>query len=233
MKIYRKDLSTCAKECVYLFAYRNKYDVLSNEAVSWIFDLLKNGKFGSHTRNMFLVEIKKANIKEFPSTFDNFKLDAKSANGIVYISILISEEFAKSDYQSFNYAIYETVRHELEHVDKFVHDKKPDGNYVDIYRKLLLGVDLEEHVDLVSQYILSDVELDSYLKSIMYVAKKEKISAIDVIERVLNRAFFNNDPKLLIKGNEDSNIKSIVEKTRQCLRGGLAKFYPKFKEVWL
>ena len=208
--------------------------MLSNEVVSKIFDLLKNKKLGSYNIDNFVVEITRAKIKDIPGTFDNFKIDAKTTEDfIVYVSILINEDFSELDYQSLNYALYEVIRHELEHINKLTLDKKPDGNYVDIYNQLLFVVDLEEHVNLVSQYILSEVEFDSYLRSIIYAAKKQKRSAIEVIEQVLKRAFFNNNTELMTEGNKNENIKAIVEETRQVLRKGLVRFNPKFKEMWL
>lgn len=236
MKIYKN--SEAIKNFIYLFSFRNKQDILANDFVKWIFDLVKNKSFGEHNRDNVFVKINSSKTKINPATFSNFHIVSKTEDADIHLSIFIYDEFFSGDYQNFNYVLYEVIRHELEHIDKFILDRKPDENYVKLYNQLLSTTilsesDLESHAELISQYILSDTEIDSYVKSIMYVAKKQNVSAIDVIEQVIKRTFFNNNSELMKKGFENNNIRLIIEKTRKELRSRLSKFHPKFKEIWL
>ena len=50
--------------------------------------------------------------------FDNFNIYAITKNDNIYVSIILGKYFSKEDYQKFNFAIYEVIRHELEHMDE-------------------------------------------------------------------------------------------------------------------
>ena len=230
--IIRKNIESI-ENCIRVFSYRNKHDLLSNEIVRWIFDLVKNEKQGEYFKDNIWIEIVKTKHKIPKSTFDNFNIRAETKNEKIYISIFIYDEFSEKDYKNFNYILYEIARHELEHIDRFVLNKRPDEKYVEIYNRLLSSVDLEEHAELVSQYILSNTEIDSYVKSIMYVSKKQNVSALDIIEKVLKRAFFNNDSELMKQGMNNSNIRILMEKTRNALKNKIIEYYPRFEEKWL
>lgn len=230
MKIYKN--SAIIKDCIYAFSFRNKYDIISNDVARYIFDLVKNKKFGEYSKDDIWIEIAKID-KLNKLTFDNFSIKAVTKNGSIYLSIFINDDFNETDYQNFNYVLYEVIRHELEHKDSFILNKRPDSKYVEMYNKLLSNMDLEEHAETISEYILSDTEIDAYVKSIMYVAKKQKVSTYDIIEQVIKRAFFNNNSNSMLEGIKNSKIKSLVEKTRDGLRAKIIEYYPKFKEQWL
>ena len=194
--------------------------------------MVKNKRFGEYSKDEIWIEL--VNVKNVLSlTFDNFSVKAVTKDDSIYLTILINDAFSELDYPSLNYVLYEVIRHELEHKDRFILNKRPDAKYVELYNKLMSNMSLEEHTGTISEYILSETEIDSYIKSIMYVAKKQKVSAYDVIEQVIKRAFFNNDSKLMLEGIENSRIKSLVEKTREELRHKIREYYPRFKETWL
>ena len=232
MKIYNAIEAT--NSCIRIFAFRNKYDILANRVAEWIFSLIKNGNLGEYIYDNIHVDISNSE-KETHLNFNNFKIGAECRGNDIQIDIFLKSDFSKSDYQSFNYVLYEVIRHELEHQDRFILGKNPDDEYVKTYDQLMndSGLKLEEHSELIAKYILSDSEIDSYVKSIMYVAKKQKRSAIEIIEQVLNRAFFNNNEKLMTDGTKNDRIVSLVEKTRNVLRNKLVEYYPKFKEKWI
>lgn len=229
MKIYKNN--TILKDCLRVFAFRNKYDIKANDIVRQIFDRVKNNAFGETSIDNVWIEIAKSD--SLKKTFDNFHISAKTENDKIYVNIFLTSDFSKSDYQKFNYILYEVIRHELEHVDKYETGIRPDEKYVELYNNLMYFNDLVEHAQMVSDYVLSDTEIDSYVKSIMYTAKKQNKSAYEIIDMVIKRAFFNNDSEKMKVGMKNKEIASIIEKTRKELRDKIREYYPNFKEKWL
>ena len=232
MKIYKED--NALKDCIRRFAFRNKYDIQSNDIVNKIFDRIKNNKMDEFEENNIYVKVDYQDYQKISHlTFENFYIDAFTDDSGIHINILLSQNFSNKDYQKLNFNLYEAIRHELEHLDNFIAGKTPDEKYIQLYRDLRNKHDIKEHVEMVAQYILSDVEIDSYIKSIMYIAKKQNTPVLEVIEQVIKRAFFGNDSEHMKEAFKDPEIKGIIERTRELLRNKLKEYYPKFKEKWL
>ncbi len=213
------------------FSFRNKYDVKSNEIAKRIFEMVKMRQYGSLVEENISVRIYNEETKD--KTFENFHINADAINDTIHIDINLSDDFSGKDYQKFNLAIYEALRHELEHVDRYVNGKRPDDKYFQLYDAARQNVPLDKHIELVADYILSDTEIDSYFKSIMYIAKKQNKSALEVIEQVIKRAFFNNDSDLMKKVMENKSLISIIDNVRMVLRNKIKEYYPSFREKWL
>lgn len=219
------------QDCLRLFAFRNKYDLQSNNIARKIFEMVRNNRFGEFSEGNVWIEIAIHNFQN--PTFENFHVSATTKNSNIYISIFLNNDFSSKDYQRFNFIIYDVLRHELEHFDKYIMGKYPDEEYVQLYNDLRSSHTNEEHVEMIAQYILSDTEIDSYIKSIMYVAKKQKKSALDVVEQVIKRAFFGNNSELMKEMMENSKIVEIINKVRKALKDKLMEYYPVFKEKWV
>lgn len=231
------------QDCLYKIAYRNKFDILANQFVKKIFSRIKN-RLSSFILNEKEVKILfNVTIKDF-SAFRNFAMGAEfkvqpnNTENIPTLSInlIVNKEFSKTDYQDLNYCLYEVIRHELEHYNKISIGKYPDKDYIETYKALTTSTpefDLKKHVEVVAKYILSGTEVDSFAKSIVYVAKKQNKSALEVIQQVFNRAFFNNNRDLLKQAQGNKEIMKVVEDTEKLLMERIKHFYPKFKEKWL
>jgi len=229
MKMYKT--TDLLKKCLMLFAFRNKYDIQSNDLVRKIFDRIKSDRMGEFGEDEIWVEISRQKIHN--ATFENFSVSANTKNGKIYVNIFLDKDFSEKDYQKINFVLYEVIRHELEHFDKYVMGEKPDEEYVQLYNDLRSKHNIKEHVELVAKYILSPTEIDSYVKSIIYAAKKQKKPAIEVIEMVIKRAFFGNDSVTMADALRDMEIKVVVSGVREKLRGKIREYYPTFKEEWL
>ena len=238
MKIYS------IQDCLLKIAYRNEYDLIANDMVQKIFNKIK-----TNLESFVLLEDNlelhlNINKEEGVDSYKNFDLTAHTET-IPYdvefvpkmiINLVVNEEFSKNDYQDLNFSLYEVIRHELEHYYKYILEKHPDEEYKRTYRSLLSSrakEDLQKHVNLVSKYILSEIEIDSYARSIIYVAKKQNKNAMEVIQQVFNRAFFNNDRELVKLAQENQEIMAVVNNAKNKLAKRIGMFYPKFKEIWL
>jgi hypothetical protein len=228
MKIYK---TGTLQDCLKSFSFRNKYDMQANNVARKILYRVKNGNIGEFSEGNIWVEIVRQKIVN--PTFENFDVNAICNNDSIYINIILNDNFSVKDYQRFNFVIYDVLRHELEHLDKYVMGKRPDEKYVELYNDLKASHPIEEHINLVSQYILSETEIDSYVKSIMYVAKKQNKSALEVIEQVLKRAFFGNNKALMQELEKNPKIALIIDNVRSVLKNKLKEYYPVFKERWL
>jgi len=228
MKIYKANIKI--NDCLKVFAFRNKYSLRANDLVRKIFDRIKNDRMGEFGEEDIWVEIRRQKIPH--STFENFYVDANTKNDKIYLVIFLDHGFSEKDYQKLNFVLYEIIRHELEHVGKFSMDKKPDGKYVQLYYDLRNNNDIHDHVRMISQYILSDTEIDSYAKSIMYVAKKQNKSVLEIVDQVIKRAFFGNDSKIMVEVMQNKEMKNIVEYTKNKLKEKIKEYFPTFKETW-
>jgi hypothetical protein len=231
LKIYKTNDENILQDCLKSFAFRNEYDIRANDVSRKILDRIKNDNIGEFTEGNILVEIIRQKITN--STFENFYVGAITKNDSIYVNVILDDGFSSKDYQRFVFTIYEVLRHELEHLDKYIMGKKPDEKYVQLYHDLRSSHSNEERVEMVAQYILSDTEIDSYVKSIMYVAKKQNKSAIEVIEQVIKRAFFGNDSQLMQEAMKNPGSVSIIDNVRKILKSKLVEYYPTFKEKWL
>ena len=220
------------RSCLYAFAFRNEYDMKANDIVRWIFELVKIKRYGEHVKDNIKVTIKQVEEgsgylleqERFRVVADT-ALNRKTKNAYVFINIYVSSAFSKLDYPKINYALYEAIRHELEHIHKFKDDRFPDDKYNQLYKSLAGNQTIEEHTRDMSEYIMSDTEIDSYARGIMYVSKKRKQNVRDVIEEILERAFFGNDSKIKSHILNNPELIATIAKTRAALIERLKKYY--------
>ena len=98
----------------------------------------------------------------------------------------------------------------------------------------LMGIgNREDNIEIIAQYILSDTEIDAYAKSIMYVAKKQDKTVLDIIEQVIKRVFFGNNSEVMKKLMSNLETIKIIENVRNSLMERIKQYYPTFKEKWL
>ena len=173
----------------------------------------------------------------------NIKADSKANENLeepaIFLTISLNKDFSPKDYERANYAIYEVLRHEFEHINNFILEKKPDDIYKDMYEKLLgyKGVakneeELLQNIKLVSECILSETEILSYVKSILYVAKKQKREVRDVIRQIFNRAFYNNKRENIIMAQRIPEVQEIINKTEKGLSNKMKQLYPRFQSIF-
>lgn len=238
MKIY--SLKTI-EDCLNVISYRNRYDMIANEATRKI---LKEIKSISNTDinvdfNVegiaFVISIKIGDTGH--TEFNSYPFIVKTKadySGIIYFDILLDPLFSRKNYTQINNEIYEGARHEVEHISNFKLNKKPDSGYKYLLNSLM-GIDKDNlnsissmlnYIRLVSQYITSEGELTAYSRSILYAAKKQKRDIGEVISQVFNRAFFNNNREymLLVKDNEEAQ--KMINKTREAIMSKIREFYP-------
>jgi hypothetical protein len=232
------------RDCLNIIAYRNKYDLASNQLTREIFDRVTSTKDGLIVTYENVVVNVKVDVVDKVSSFENFDLSAttaidvtKSIQPVIDIHVALSKDFESKDYSHFYFALYEVIRHEIEHYHKYVIDSHPDKDYIQTYQELMNikspEKDLLRHIQLVSKYILSDAEIDSYARSIVYVAKKQKVTPSQVMDQIFKRAFFNNNTEWIKIATNDINIWNVVELTQKTLWDRIKTLYPNFKEKWL
>lgn len=214
---------------LYKIAFRNKYDLISNNYCTQIFELVKNNFIGSKSiqlkeleDNCFLILLIEKTIIEHLN-HGNFGFSAYTIKKPEYINIEINirlnNKFSEKDYQKFYSSLYEIVRHEFEHVNKNLNDIYPDDSYSYKFNE----DNLETLSDQVHKYITNPIEIDSYVRSIIYTAKKRHISYKEILKEVVSRAFFNNNAEIeencinnkIIQSNISNTIKVIEERIKE------------------
>ena len=255
MKFFLFDKSANVQKFLCVFAFRNKYDLASNKIVKEIFGHIVKDKIGFSREfpefdcNISVtIESIDADYIEIIKGFEyrRFGISAyntgnfynnKIGDSKIIIDIILANGFSSKDYEGLNYSLYECIRHELEHIDTFKSDGKPDEEYGILSKNVFESIPsnspekLLEHCNLISKYFLHPQEISSYAKSIYFISKKKHQDFKKTIEEAFNRTFFNNNSENIILGEEDKRISSIVEKTRRELIQKINSNFPNSKIV--
>ena len=204
--------SSKVKILLHKMSFRNKYDVIANEISKEIFEAVisnRNSFNKDYPHHNINVKVSIERIQdEYVEKSEGIKycnFDIKAVNDGVFalnkyknckinIKITIPVNFSEVDYQSFNYNLYEIVRHEIEHKETFCNLGEPDQEYINLFNKTIKykNLPLLQRCELISKYVLHPQELPSYAKSIYYVSKKRNIDFKVIIKETTIRIFFNN-----------------------------------------
>ena len=220
-------------------AFRNKYDLLSNDVAKKIFDVIKNN-YGTRTnaKDSFYEKQEEEYVVDYLIQFvnrDDIKTNIKArfyypdeiTDPYVDINICIGLNFTEQDLERLYWKLYESIRHEYEHFNKYLKGFYPDQEYDKLVEALdNLNLSDIEKAQIAAKYILDPIEIDSYAKSIMYVAKKRKIPYLYVIEDVIDRVIFSNDKDIKNRMLKNKEIGIIMEDVRGGLVGRINKIYP-------
>jgi hypothetical protein len=223
-------------------SFRNKYDLFSNTVSRKIFEMIKD-KLPSKVNFKDSFYEKEEESKEeytvdfyvkFNDAYDK-KVDIKAkfyypdqqTEPFIDIRIYLRMDFSDDDFERFHWYLYECVRHEYEHFDKYIKGFWPDKRYDEIIESLnTLNLSDIEKAKLVSELMLHYIEIDSYVKSIMYVAKKRKIPYGYVIQDILNRLFFNNDKNIEKRMLQNQEVSQIINEIKNRLIERIRNIFP-------
>jgi len=206
MTVYNSTIHSCLLK----IAYRNQYDVLSNVIVREIFQklIIAQEFFVMVEKENVIVRVRAGkNGKEDGKTTDktnfNFTINAHTRPQIdemteISIGVDFKNGFSKNDYSSFNFSLYEAIRHEIERAHQFNIGKYPDESYKEKQDNMFINFTtdangLSKHIQSVSDYISSNEEIESYARSIMYVAKKQKKHQKKLLFKYLTERFLITD----------------------------------------
>lgn len=239
------------EDSLYAFAFRNQYDIISNEATRNILSIIKKMIYDGVKENSFTFKIDRIQFGGNIDTRDTghteynsfpFNIEARLDNypdtkeNYIIINISLDNQFSNKNLEQINNDIYKKVRHEVEHLLDFETEKFPNDIYREIYEESLndtigQGKMTEEqilaHIKLVSNYITNDTEILPYARSILYSAKKQKKEIHQIIQQFFNKAFYNNcrEYALIVKDNKEAQ--DIINKTKEALLEKIRSFYPK------
>lgn len=250
MIIYSISSARNIQACLYTFAFRNKYDLSANALVKEIFQAITNEQsiFNKSLPEYQLeveVDIKTTELEHIEKIKDRYfvPFDVNSYNDAqfpkeqfqsakIIINVLLSKSFSEQNYETLYYKLYEIVRHELEHRQTYITLGKPTKKYNRLYNKVFnlspttTLKKLEQHCQLISQYLIHPQELSSYARSIFYNSKKQHKDFHIVLEKVLNRTFYNDDPELIKIALNDPEIIKIVNTTRTTIIQKINEIFP-------
>lgn len=208
-------------------SFRNKYDLFSNALARKIFEMVQD-KLLSRTNFKDSFYEHEENGEEYTIDFYvkfndtyNSKIDIGSkfyypdekTEPYIDIRIYLGRDFSVDDFERFHWYLYESIRHEYEHFDKYIKGFYPDKRYEEIISSLnTLNLSPIEKARLISELILHPIEIDSYAKSIMYVAKKRKTPYGYVIRDILDRLLFDNAQGNTVQNQEINQIVGNIER---------------------
>jgi hypothetical protein len=217
MKIIKTDAQNIFKK----IAFRNRYDLLANEATRDIFETIKNNyndkrdikKSFEYRNTNYIIDLELSRGDLVDKKFNmqaNFNPPDKETQTPPHITIIIvlANTFSEEDFERLNYTIYQFIRHEYEHFYDW--NILPDQEYYDNLRALQdMNLSLLERAKLVEKNVLSPYEITAYSRSVFYVAKKRKVRFQKVLWEALDIMFFGFSKKDQDIGRKDREIMDI------------------------
>jgi len=232
----------------YKFAgFRNPNDLLAMKISRDIFTVVKDN-IGKDTDRVFKVdkncslfvrilylgendiygEINSSNLKY--NTF-TIKADTNTSKNSLYnpfvrIGIFLNHQFSESDFESINYAIFDAIRHELEHYQQY------KNKFNDEYFSPVIYKDFIPMCNEYREYLLSTSEIEPYLKGLVFAAKKQKIPFDTILDQSLNGIFFNNNNALrdkILASNMGQEVEKIITDIRSKIIQRAKEIYPKLR----
>lgn len=233
------------EKIIRIAAYRNKYDLLSNDIAKRVFESVK-GNYQSRinigdsfyygqnedTKEEYIVDyfVKFINSKDIKRNVKaNFEYPDPEKNypATIDIKIVLGLSFSEDDMERLYWHLYEAIRHEYEHYDKYTQNLWPDEEYKKTIEALKnLNLPDMEKVKLVSKLILHPIEIDSFARSIMYVAKKRKISYGYVMRDILNRILFHEDKNIKNRMLQNPEMKEMIDNVENRLINRIKEVFP-------
>jgi len=220
-------------------SFRNKYDLLSNNVARNIFEAIK---LKISNRFSFKDSFYEKGDEEYTIDYlvkfvdkDDIKADIKAkfyypdnkTEPYIDIKIYIGLNFSEQDLERLYWQLYESIRHEYEHFDKYSKGFWPDEEYNKTVASLdSLNLQDIDKVNLISKYILDPIEIDSYAKSTVYVAKKRKTPYGNVIDDILDRSLFGNNENIKKRMLENQEICRIISDIKDKLVERVKKLFP-------
>jgi len=220
-------------------SFRNEFDILSNEISKEIFNLFKSN-LNRNTDTSLKIKDYNIILKTYLDNSNKLKFGVYNIvasfnypsilNKTENISVIIkyNSYFSSKHFQQFYYNVYEVVRHELEHYHKYNKGFWPEDDYNNNFE----DKNIEEKSNQVRNYILSSTEIDSYIRSIVYLAKKRQVEYNIVMDDILNRILFNNDKNIKDKYRDNKVINKNIQEIKNTLQYNIEKIYPNLREVW-
>lgn len=227
------------KDIIRKIAFRNRYDLLANDASRDIFDIIKNNylnkvdvqKSFEYKNSNYVIDLYLSSGDLFNKAFDmdaHFYPPEEGTQLPPYIEmrIVLDNGFSEDNFEKLNYSIYQFIRHEYEHFYNCDKNVYPDKEYYDNL-KLLQRPDLTdiERAKLIEKNVLHSHEIDSYAKSIVYLAKKRKIRFQQVLWETLDIMFFGFGDKERESGHRNVKIMKIYENILWKLKERIEKIY--------
>lgn len=232
-----------AEDIIKFSSFRNKYDLLSNSVARKIFEAVKQefpnrNSFGDsfyenqdgedYIIDFFIKFVNRNDIKTDIKA--GFYYPEENTDPYVDIKINIGLDFSQLDLERLYWKLYEVIRHEYEHFDKYLKGFYPDEQYSETIERLKqFNLNYVDKANLISQYMLDPIEIDSYARSIVYVAKKRKTPYAYVIDDILNRALFGSDEDVKRKMLENKEIGKIAENIKNGLAKRIRAIFPSIK----
>jgi hypothetical protein len=166
---------------------------------------------------------------EYSGTPDkNSKLSPMKDEKII-INLYLTNRFSDSEFNSLFYRLSEGVKHELDH--KRIFNENPDSSKeIDYIFEDLKDQDISRSFVPRVNYILSNVELEPYVRGLMHRARKQGKLFEDLISETINRVLYNGSVEVrkkaidnfgenLIAKSEKNIYDAFIEKKNEIFKG--------------
>jgi hypothetical protein len=135
-------------------------------------------------------------------------LDYGTEKQDIEVDAKITKSFNSNNFRNFYMLLFDVIRHELQHVLDNINKRYDDNhNKDDSYGGLV------DQIRLLSEKILSERELGSYIRGWMLQAKRERKSFIEIAKNSIEVSFYGKDKKLFMKHPSYLLLSKIEENT--------------------
>lgn len=241
--------------CLYKFAYNiNRDDVLTSRIVRDIFFIVKENMGINIFRQITVHKEDAATSKSILSinkncelylythngSFENLRYEAFDIRAITNISkggqlfdpfmrvdLYFSYQFLEKYFDKLYYVLYEAVKHEMDHYRQYIN------------RSVFWDDDLESQQlpidDPLSQFInlrdslLSERELNPYVKGLVFTSKKQNISFGIILNKNMDGLFFGNNTitkEKVLRSSIGERVNKILLEVRDKVASRAKELYP-------
>jgi len=219
---------------IYRLAYNvSKDDLLTSKISKEIFSIVK-GQFGKNISKE--IEIDKIckiylNISYVNLSDSNYnigggfyfsKFDLFDPNIVINIDIFNS--FSKLNFSEIYGQIFNTIKHEISHYYQY----KTNRENMEIgSQDQEDGSDFLDSCIKISEYILSDIELEPYVKGLVFQSKKSNYPFATLLNDNLDYLFFKNKNKNnIINSDFGHKINEMINRIKLTVTNKAKQLYP-------
>lgn len=185
--------------CPKIFSDIQSYIFSGEPSLSWnIVEMLKEGGLKKYNNATVTISASFQKVSDQLMSYSKFNIGGLTINkGVdkqnIELDIRITDSFGKNSLNAFYMLLFNVLRHELQHVLDNINERYPpapvSANYVNLVGKITNK----------SDEILSEKELESYIRGFMLKAKRERKSFVKIVEEYINIIFYAGNKNIMMR----------------------------------
>ena len=185
--------------CPKIFSDIQSYISSNAPLLSWnIIEMLKEDHRKKYNNATVTINASIQKVSDLLMSYGKFNIGGLTLDGgvgrqSVELDIRITDSFGQNSLNAFYMLLFNVLRHELQHVLDNINERYPDTPVSTGYANLVGKITNK------SNEILSEKELESYIRGFMLKAKRERKSFIKIVEEYINIIFYAGNKNIIMR----------------------------------